>query len=264
MNKPINQNLPNVFLSWLSAELSERMNDKLSLVKITPTKVLEILPRKGRGLQLLRQNYPKAQLFATPSHVRGLLNSLKNLFGKGVPAYVRVNNPSNAQLEIKDGQVELLWSSAWLFSNDANWEDELKEWRRTLKLDGLLMFSYLGPDTGQELRKLPNPKTVWGVDMHDMGDALVRAGFADPVMDMEYLTLTYDQKELFLKDINALKLVDLDAPGSELDLALEQLKNNEGLWTLTLEVVYGHAWVVNRSQSGVATIRPEDIKIRSK
>lgn len=264
MNKSLSPNTSNPFLSWLNAELSERMNDKLSLVKITPSKVLEISPRGGRGLQLLCQNYPKAKLFATSANLGGLLNAFKNLFGKGIPKFTQINSSSNTQLEIKDAEVELLWASGWLFSNDANWESELKEWRRTLKVDGLLMFSYLGPDTGQELRKMPNPKSVWGVDMHDMGDALVRAGFADPVMDMEYLTLTYDQKELFLKDVTSLKLLDFDKNDLEFDQALERLKNSDGLWTLTLEVVYGHAWVVNRSQSGVATIRPEDIKIRSK
>jgi malonyl-CoA O-methyltransferase len=264
MNKPLKPTPSNVFLSWLSAELSERMNDKISLVKIIPSTVLEILPRAGRGLVLLRQNYPKAKLFATQAVGFGFLNTLKNLFGKGVPSFSAVSTLSNNQFDLKDAQVELVWASNWLFTHDSTWEEELKEWRRVLKVDGLLMFSYLGPDTGQELRRLPNMKTVWGVDMHDMGDVLVRSGFADPVMDMEYLTLTYDQKELFLKDVISLKLLDLETYPIEIDAQIDALRNQEGLWTLTLEVVYGHAWVVNRSQSGVATIRPEDITIRSK
>ena len=264
MNKPAKPLQSNAFLSWLSAELSERMNDKLSLVKIIPSSALEIMPRLGHGLRLLRHNYPKAKLLATPAEVGGLLNFLKNIFGKGVPSYTPVTFEPDQQLAIKDAQVELIWASTWLFAHDSAWEEDLKEWRRVLKVDGLLMFSYLGPDTGQELRGLPNLKAVWGVDMHDMGDALVKSGFADPVMDMEYITLTYDKKELFLKDVQSLNLFELDGQDLMLDAQIEGLKNDKGLWTLTLEVVYGHAWVVSRSQSGVATIRPEDITIRSK
>ena len=257
MNKPAKPLQSNAFLSWLSAELSERMNDKLSLVKIIPSSALEIMPRLGHGLRLLRHNYPKAKLLATPAEVGGLLNLLKNIFGKGVPSYTPVTFEPDQQLAIKDAQVELIWASTWLFAHDSAWEEDLKEWRRVLKVDGLLMFSYLGPDTGQELRGLPNLKAVWGVDMHDMGDALVKSGFADPVMDMEYITLEYDNAELLFKD------------AVELGFGVSEQINGLGVdgftnpLQLTLEVVYGHAWTpkqrLSRSTMGVATIDIDQI-----
>ena len=67
-------------------------------------------------------------------------------------------------------------------------------WQRALAVDGFVMFSCLGPGTLRELRALYGrlgwpPPTPDFVDMHDLGDMLVQAGFADPVMDQETLTL---------------------------------------------------------------------------
>jgi malonyl-CoA O-methyltransferase len=74
--------------------------------------------------------------------------------------------------------------------------------------------------------------------MHDMGDALLTERFSDPVMDMEYLTLDYEKSELLLADIEALKLSN--------PTALEASQMHDLPKKLTLELVYGHAWVVGK------------------
>ena len=119
----------------------------------------------------------------------------------------------------------------------------LQECWRVLREGGLITFSYLGPDTGKELRalelpdvKLKNLLSPW--DMHDMGDALLGERFSDPVMDMEYLTLDYEKPTLLLADMSALKLMHSTSPKVIEKEVLPQ--------KVTLEVVYGHAWALGK------------------
>ena len=119
----------------------------------------------------------------------------------------------------------------------------LQECWRVLKEGGLISFSYLGPDTGKELRaleagtlKLKNLLSPW--DMHDMGDALLGERFSDPVMDMEILGLDYDSDALLLADAKALNLL---ASNDQNGAQCTQLPKK-----LSLEVVYGHAWALGK------------------
>ena len=131
----------------------------------------------------------------------------------------------------------------------------LRECWRVLREGGLVVFSYLGPDTGKELRgmqgcalQLKNLRSPW--DMHDLGDALVAERFSDPVMDMEYLTLDYEQPRLLLSDIQALKLTNTNP--------LPEAEMGDLPQKMTLEIVYGHAWALGKhlakAQDNVAYI----------
>jgi len=261
--------LENSFLTWLSDELATRMAQKLEFIKINPRQSLVIDADSSSGLEKLRHLYPKTVLFSTTPVVGGLLNVIKNLFGKGIPKFFPVSHRQDNQLDLADAQIDLLWVNSWRFSHDEPWKLSLNEWHRVLRNDGLLMFSYLGPDTGKELRQLSQETgmnlsaNVLGLDMHDMGDGLVGAGFADPVMDMEYLTLTYEEADLFIKDARSLGLLTTQI-SAKTEAQIQQLKGNDGLWRLTIEVVYGHAWWAARKSKGIATIRPEEIKVKSK
>jgi malonyl-CoA O-methyltransferase len=140
----------------------------------------------------------------------------------------------------------------------------MKRWRSRLKPEGLLMFSYLGPDTGKELAKLFRSdcllRNAGSLDMHDVGDGLMQAGFSEPVMDMEYLTLSYDDPHLLCKE--AFNLGLLTSPESA-----EHLIQTDSKLTITLEVVYGHAWapdvLLSQKKAGITTISPNQI-VRSK
>ena len=264
MNAPKKLKNSETFMSWLSAEIAQRMVEKLSLVRITPAQVLIMDTFSPQSLKLLKKLYKNVRLLAVVGLKLHIFERLGAFLGLGVPQHRVIKRQNSQQLLLKDGQVELVWANTWQFQHQEEWQKSLKEWRRVLKTEGVLMFSYLGPDTGQEIRNLSNPTKLWGVDMHDMGDALVGAGFGDPVMDMEYLTLTYENKQLFLNDVAALNLLDISALNLQDQAMIDQLKDSEGLWRLTLELVYGHAWVVNRAVSGVATIKPEDIIRKSK
>ena len=153
------------------------------------------------------------------------------------------------------GGVQMLWSNMLLHTS-ADPQALLGQWHQALAVDGFLMFSCLGPDTLKELRALYAllgwpPAGPEFTDMHDWGDMLVHAGFAEPVMDMERITLAFATPERLLAELRELgaNLHPGRFPGlrgrawhARLLQALgEQLRGPDGQLVLTFEVVYGHA-----------------------
>ena len=158
-----------------------------------------------------------------------------------------------------DGSVGMLWANMGLHMA-ADPQSLIQRWHQTLAVDGFLMFSCLGPDTLRELRGMyqalgwPVPAHVY-TDMHDWGDMLVHAGFAEPVMDMERITLTYQAPTRLLADLRELgrnlhpaRFAGLRTPRwrSGLEAAISQhLRTEEsanGTIALSFEVIYGHAF----------------------
>lgn len=149
----------------------------------------------------------------------------------------------------------MLWANMALHES-ADPQALLAVWHEALKVDGFLMFSCLGPDTARELRAL-YVRLGWPpaghelTDMHDWGDMLVQTGFAEPVMDMERITLTYETPARLLRELA--ELGRNFHPGRfpalrgrrwkarlERELAVH-LTGADGRLALTIEVVYGHA-----------------------
>jgi malonyl-CoA O-methyltransferase len=118
------------------------------------------------------------------------------------------------------------------------------------------MFSTFGPDTLKELRQAyegTDGRTHVNrfVDMHDIGDMLVHAGYADPVMDMEPFTLTYDDVRQLMRDLKSIGAHNVTAgrPGSLSGKSLMRAVHDnyermrrDGKLPATFEVIYGHAW----------------------
>jgi malonyl-CoA O-methyltransferase len=161
---------------------------------------------------------------------------------------------------------DFLWVSAWqvFFANQV--QPFLKQLQGLLREDGLLMMSYLGPDTAKEYRQIFPSEVFLGLDMHDIGDALAKTGFADPVMNMEYLTLTYENSQLLQNDLQALQVIpeNLDAAMQKtLYDQFECLKEPSG-WSLTLEIVYAHAWLGRKREPKVTTIQASEITLKNK
>jgi malonyl-CoA O-methyltransferase len=168
-----------------------------------------------------------------------------------------------AQVEFQspaDGTVNMVWAnmSLHMAADPQAW---FKQWQALLGVDGFLMFSCLGPDTLRELRNVyatlgwPAPSHAF-TDMHDWGDMLVEAGFAEPVMDMERITLTYASPQRLLEDLRAMgrnlnvaRFTGLRGRAwrARLEQALaSSLCRNDAdgqlALTLTFEVAYGHAF----------------------
>jgi malonyl-CoA O-methyltransferase len=151
-----------------------------------------------------------------------------------------------------DLSQDLMWSNMQLHM-EASPKRMIEAWHAALKTDGFVMFSLLGPDTLIELRAAyqrrgwPAPLHTL-TDMHDWGDRLVQHGFAEPVMDMERLTLTFATPERALQELRELgrnlspeRIFRTKTWLRELLAALEECRNADGQIALTFELIYGHA-----------------------
>jgi malonyl-CoA O-methyltransferase len=258
-------------IRWLQDEIAERMLQKLDIVKLDVKAALLVPAFPGKYLSAITKRFPGVRIDSVYEEDLSGISSLSfkaSLFRRRI-----FNGAQNCSLEdyLKSGKLALPDNSVDFIFSDLLLQDLadprhfLQECWRVLKEGGLFSFSYLGPDTGKELRsvdsdivKLKNLLSPW--DMHDMGDALLGERFSDPVMDMEFLNLGYESDVLLLADAGALKLIE-SAPTNTLEKGLLPQK-------LTLEVVYGHAWAIGkqlaRVQDNVAYIDVNQIGRKSR
>ena len=223
--------------SRLEAEVASRMLERLDLVKLSPRRVLDA--GSGPPQRALVKRYPAAPVIAPDFAVEMLRASRFGWFRKKpLPLCGDLS-----KRPLADGSVDLAWSNMAL-----HWMAEplaaLRELHRVLGADGLLMFSTLGPDTLKELRAAAGASRVHRfADMHDLGDALLAAGFSAPVMDMELLTLQYADTGALLADLRASgqTLARADRPRGLAGRGLRAALGRAGS-AATYEVVYGHAW----------------------
>ncbi|HEX8478448.1 MAG TPA: methyltransferase domain-containing protein [Telluria sp.] len=251
---------------FLRREIAARMHERLSLVKIVPQRVLDAGCGTGPDLGTLQKTYPAAQIIGMDASSAMLLEakapapamrSLNQMLSRLMPAKAGIDLLCGdfGSLPFGPNSFELVWSNLAL-----HWHPQpdrvFAEWRRVLRVDGLLMFSNFGPDTFKELRTAfaeldESPHTLPFVDMHDFGDQLVEAGFSTPVMDAERITVTYGTVEALLADVRAIggnplatrrrSLVGRAAWRRMVD-ALEAQRGADGKIGLSFEVIYGHAF----------------------
>jgi malonyl-CoA O-methyltransferase len=239
------------------------MAERLDWIRQPPASWLDWSPLLG-GLQAHRsvaQRYGQARAWLAGEQAAQALAVLAPATPAGAPwAFWRRREPAPAAPGLWHADapaVGMVWANMALhLAPDP--QAQLALWRDMLAVDGFLMFSCLGPDTGRELRALyaelgwPAPAAPW-VDMHDLGDMLVQAGMAEPVMDMERLTLSYASAERLLQDLRDTgRNLSLQRPAglrgrrhrlALLDALTRRLpRNAEGQLVLTVEVIYGHAF----------------------
>jgi malonyl-CoA O-methyltransferase len=252
---------------FLLREIERRMLERLDLVRLVPATVLDLGTGLGQGAQRLQQRYPEARVIGLDAAVpllaraqgrhgaaarRSLAQRLRGWFGEapgGAPRQPLYCAADAARLPLPAGRADLLWSNlAWHWFADPRAVAE--EWYRVIRTEGLLMFSALGVDTLRELDAAGAPRPPFP-DLHDVGDLLVGAGFADPVMDVERLTVHWGEPEALLADLRGLggnalrgRAAGLAGRGRRARwlAALEGLRGPDGRIALTFEVVYGHAW----------------------
>ena len=234
------------------------MLERLDYVKLAPRCILDAGSGPAREAGALAARYRGAAVIAADFSLAMLRLAkprwLARLLGRG-PACVCADL---AHLPLADGAVDLAWCNMAL-----HWAGEplavLKELQRVLAPEGLLMLSTLGPDTLRELRAAAGAERVHRFhDMHDIGDMLVAAGFAAPVMDMEMLTFTYANADALLADLRASGQTSARADrtrglagkafAARLRAALAP--------RASYEVVYGHAWkAAPRASEEAKTVR---------
>ncbi|RCS56665.1 methyltransferase domain-containing protein [Parvibium lacunae] len=259
-------------------EIRQRLFERLAYIRLQPASIVDAGCAQGAAYPLLQSRYPKAHIcgidFSTQQIDRAQQqwaqprNGWQAIQGqwqqwlagkRPIPRHGEFLCADMQHLPQSAQSTDLLWSHAAL-----QWVDNppavFAEWQRILRVDGLLMFSSFGPDTLIELRQAlarvwpaasPRTQTLSFVDMHDLGDMLVNAGFATPVVDMEKITLTYGSPVDLLADVRLFGPNPLHTRArgllgrrsyQQLLQALETQRGADGRLSLTLEVIYGHAW----------------------
>ena len=252
----------------LQREVCDRLLARLDFVSLNPAAVLDLGAGTGYGLERLRQRYSAAVLLAldiAPAMLAvarerlprpGWLDRARTLWpaARGMPAvdYVCADM---AALPLAVNSVQMVWSCLALqWAQDL--ETTLKGIHRVLAPGGLFMFATFGPDTLKELRAAfagidASPHVNRFTDLHDIGDMLVHAGFAHPVMEMEMLTLTYADLKALMRDLKGMGAHNTvadrrrgllgKAAWQRLEAAYEAHRS-AGRLPATFEVIYGHAW----------------------
>ena len=245
---------------WLHEEIGRRMEDRLQWIRLQPKTWVDWAPVNG-GLQThaaVRARYPKANCLALETSELRLQKAKVALTNPWWKVWQRqaVAIASLSKGLPQQDAADMVWANMALHTAVAP-QSLLRAWHSLLATDGFLMFSSLGPDTLRELQPIYQ-QMGWGdpshafTDMHDWGDMLVQAGFAEPVMDMERITLTYATPADLLKDLRQLgrnlhhqRYPNLRGRGwkKALETALLALAkpDQEGRLVLTVEVIYGHA-----------------------
>jgi malonyl-CoA O-methyltransferase len=240
----------------LPREIGERLLARLALLKTPPRKILDLGAGTGWLTQQLRQRYPKAQIIGADIALK-MMQYAQQQQPKGWFKTKNYYCCSDAeQLCFKAQSVDLVISNcAFQWCND--YLTLFREIARILTPQGTLFFSSLGPDTLKELRhsfaQIDNKIHIHSfIDMHDIGDNLLRSGFKDPVMEMEKIVVEHPNLSSLLRELKGTGSRNLDprrAPGLSSANLLKKLKQHYQSYLTpqqrlpaTFEVIYGHAW----------------------
>ena len=270
-------------------EVGNRLLERFDIMRIAPSVVLDVGCGPGTHTAALAARFPDATVIAvdhSPAMVacaaplapkQGWLARLTGGSGKAGKGEIRGLVADMNELPLSREHADVLWSNFAL-----QWANDLPalfaEWNRVLKVGGVMMFTAPGPDTLIELRRAISrdeseaDKYVHRfTDLHDIGDMLVHAGFADPVMDMEVITLEYATINALWRDLKAQGATNAMQTRSRrvmtprklraLEEALDASRRDDGPIRMSVEVIYGHAWKVapKKTAEGHGIVRLESI-----
>jgi malonyl-CoA O-methyltransferase len=259
----------------LQKEVGERMLGRLDYVRLQPEVILDIGCGTGTGLQGLKKRYGKSRVIGMDFAENMLRQARKkSRFSWNRPSLVAGDMEA---LPLAPASVDLVYSNLTL-QWCADLEQVFAGIISSLRSEGLFFFSTLGPDTLREIRASwaevnDYPHVIHFPDMHDVGDALVNAGFADVVMDVERITMRYDTPREAIESLRAIGAVNRDTARSRglvgsgqwkrMLQSYEQFRLEDGRYPITYEVVFGHALRpgnVSADRDGVARIPLSAIK----
>lgn len=230
------------------------MFHRLSLMRLDPQQIFEMGCSVGADAWKLAELYPVAQVTSI-EHAEEYREYAARRTEKKSPHWLLSTSDT---IPLTSHSIDMIFSPLFI-----PWHADptalIREWRRVLSPGGLVIFSSLGPDTFKELRGIAGAKFLPEcVDMHNIGDALLLEGFADPVLEVEEITLTYRSIPQMEEELKKSGMMT----GS---LAL--LPRQEDVYSVTFEVIYGHAWCplvkgYAKDESGVVRIPVSELRKR--
>lgn len=257
----------------LQREVCDRLLARLDFMSLQPERVLDVGSGTGYGLAHLRARYAEAELWALDiapamlAAARARLpqaswaqRTLSHLLSSNGPRHQAICSDMD-RLPLAANSMNLVWSSLALqWAQDL--DTTLKGFHQVLAPGGLLIFATFGPDTLKELRSVfaaidDAPHVNQFIDLHDIGDMLINAGFSSPVMEMEMLTLTYGDIKSLMRDLKGIGAHNAAASrrrgllGKSAWARLEQAYESHRLddrLPATFEVIYGHAWAGDKTR----------------
>jgi malonyl-CoA O-methyltransferase len=261
----------------LQSRVADELLGRLEPFEFQPRVILDLGAGTGRAAAQLKRRYRRALVIAldiAPGMLRQAVHH-QHLFRR----FERVCGDA-ARLPLESASVDIIFSNLML-----QWCDPLDEAfaevRRVLKPQGFFAFTTFGPDTLKELR------SAWAevdshnhvnrfLDMHDVGDALVRAGLQEPVLDIDRTLVTYSDGMALMRDLKSIGARNATAGRPRSLLGRSRLQRvlsayesfrRDGRLPATYEVVYGAAWgsagrPAAAAHGGEARISPSDIRRR--
>ena len=270
-------------------EVGNRLLERFDVMRIAPETILDVGCGPGTHTAALSARFPEALVTAVdhaPLMVARAVPPASGLLARwvGLSKRPRIRGlvSEMSALPLPREHADVLWSNFAL-----QWANDLPalfaEWNRVLKIGGVIMFTAPGPDTLIELRRAlvkagedADSRVQRFADLHDIGDMLIHAGFADPVMDMEVITLEYASAAALWRDIKAQAAVNsmqtrprgLLTPRKlrAIEAALDSVRKADGPIRISVEVIYGHAWKVapKKTAEGHGIVRLASIQRGSK
>ena len=243
--------------AWLHDEVAKRMAQRLGFIRSPPAHWVHWQPSLGgwASQAVVSQQYPQSACTVIEPSATLLSHARQNLSQPWWQRW-RQNSPSFALSPPQP--AHMLWANMGLHMQ-ARPQDCMAQWQACLAPEGFVMFSCLGPDTLRSLKTLYTqlgwpPAAHDFTDMHDWGDMLLASGFAQPIMDMEHITLTYPHVQALLADLRSLgrnlhpqRFAALRGKKwlSGLHTALQDTlitPQSSGRLALRFEIIYGHAF----------------------
>ena len=266
-------------------EVGNRLLERFDVMRIAPAAILDVGCGPGTHTAALSARFPEATVTAidhSAAMVARAAPSASGLLARfsafGKRPRIRGLVSDMGALPLPREHADVLWSNFAL-----QWANDLPalfaEWNRVLKIGAVIMFTAPGPDTLIELRRAlakageaADPRVQRFTDLHDIGDMLIHAGFADPVMDMEVITLEYATAGALWRDIKAQAAQNsmqtrprgLLTPRKlrAIEAALDSATKPNGPIRISVEVIYGHAWKVapKKTADGHGIVRLDAIQ----